>query len=273
MHRDRFLRLKRADPPPSDPKSENELMLFSNAAGRAGQVDHHDVFHLFAWVDEITGGGGGSGIQFDTDPQEGGFLKTVTTGRTWFEAGTYIHLAAVEEISLNAGEGTILLDGGFINIGGGLWHVQPSNGDVGGLQTGKFDFRGPDIQILAGVTSHQLQILNPRVGGGVTFAASKLLEIDAESDPAAAISVKAHSVVSGSPHGTYEFDVVGKEGEYGFAPDFPGFYYQVIDNAGSGWTFRIANGISGDVYFEIRRAVGGAITYHIQNGAVWMDDL
>jgi hypothetical protein len=76
MHRDQFIRLKRGDPP-SDPNSESELMIFSNAAGRAGQVDHNDVFHLFAWLDEITGGGG---IQFDTDPQDGDWLYVRTTG-------------------------------------------------------------------------------------------------------------------------------------------------------------------------------------------------
>jgi hypothetical protein len=55
MHRDTFIRLKRAGPP-SDPKSEHELMVFSSTDGRAGQVDHNDVFHLFAWVDEFLVG-------------------------------------------------------------------------------------------------------------------------------------------------------------------------------------------------------------------------
>src|SRR6185312_3436643 len=77
MHKDSFVRLERSGPP-SDPRSEDELMVFSTPEGRAGQVDHLDVAHLFAWVDELTPGGGG--LQFDTYPQAGQYLYLETDG-------------------------------------------------------------------------------------------------------------------------------------------------------------------------------------------------
>lgn len=89
MLKERHLRLYRGGPP-SDPKSEHELMLFASVDGRAGQVDHNDVFHLFAWVDEITGGG--DGIQFDTD-NVGDWLRVHTTGQNPSD-GRGIHLIA-----------------------------------------------------------------------------------------------------------------------------------------------------------------------------------
>lgn len=53
MHRDGFTRVKRAGPP-SDHKSESELMIYASTGGRAGQVDHADDAHEFAWKDEVV---------------------------------------------------------------------------------------------------------------------------------------------------------------------------------------------------------------------------
>lgn len=64
---------------PTDIRSDHEVVLFASDTGRLKVKNYDHEEHTLAYLDEIDGGSGGDGIQFDT--YEGGsWLDLSTTG-------------------------------------------------------------------------------------------------------------------------------------------------------------------------------------------------
>jgi hypothetical protein len=258
MHRETFIRLKRAGPP-SDPKSEHELMVFSSTEGRAGQVDHNDVFHLFAWVDEISGGG--SGIQFDTEPQVGQYLYVETEGPLTTPSGYGVEFYDHSGNGINLG----ISDGGSMDlsvVGGGHLALSSRGG----------------IQITEQNTSGFGSIIINSAFGQTYLQAHDNLEIETVASfralhgsvdiEAAGVSDSSISLVA---NGAWRHNIFGNPDS--FMDDKPGHLF-LLNTGGDGSRVEINDlGAAGGPILRIDVATDGTVTYHMKAGGAWIPDL
>jgi hypothetical protein len=285
MHRDTFIRLKRAGPP-SDPKSEHELMVFSSTDGRAGQVDHNDVFHLFAWVDEVTGGG--SGLQFDTYPQAGQYLYAETEGPLTSPSGYGM------EFYDHSGNGInwAITDGGNMDLsvhGGG--HIElRSTGGIQITEQNTSGFGSIIINSAFGQTYLQahdnLEIQSGAYGflkfGSTGIYAKTNYRLDMEAETVASfralhgsVEIEADGVSDSSinlaANGLFRHTIFGNPDS--FMDDKPGHLF-LLNTGGDGSRTEIHDlGAAGGPILRIDVDTTGAVTYHMKAGGVWIADL
>jgi hypothetical protein len=285
MHRDTFIRLKRAGPP-SDPKSEHELMVFSSTDGRAGQVDHHDVFHLFAWVDEISGGG--SGLQFDTYPQAGQYLYVETEGSATSPSGYgqefYDHSGNGINLGVSNG-GTLALS----VIGGGRIDLS-STGGIQLTETNSSGFGSITINSAYGqmyIQAHDNLDIESAEWGFLHFRSTGLLaktghRIDVEAETVASfralhgsVEIEAAGVSDSSinlvANGAWKHSIFGNPDS--FMDDKPGHLF-LLNTGGDGSRTEIHDvGAAGGAILRIDVDTAGAVTYHMKAGGTWIADL
>jgi hypothetical protein len=285
MHRETFIRLKRAGPP-SDPKSEHELMVFSSTEGRAGQVDHNDVFHLFAWVDEISGGG--SGIQFDTEPQVGQYLYVETEGPLTTPSGYGVEFYDHSGNGINLG----ISDGGSMDlsvVGGGHLALS-SRGGIQITEQNTSGFGSIIINSAFGQTYLQahdnLEIQSGTYGflkfGTTGIYAKTNYRVDIEAETVASfralhgsVDIEAAGVSDSSislvANGAWRHNIFGNPDS--FMDDKPGHLF-LLNTGGDGSRVEINDlGAAGGPILRIDVATDGTVTYHMKAGGAWIPDL
>jgi hypothetical protein len=268
---------------PSDVRSDKELSLYA-------KTDEKFYYRNFAGdIQQLGGdGAGGGGIQFDTYPQDGGYLylsaddEDPAHGRSFYFKGMH----GFDFINADGSDGNfdieqystsndlnIYSDSSMVNIQGRGGLILEGKGD-GGVQMqadgdGNMDIshRGPTGRIRIESENDRLDIIGQTTVSITTNAGDLLLEAMGA----------AESVVSITAHGSSTFMGPIKHVIYGYAVadlgNKPGHLFRVDSGWGGGARVEFVDGATGTVLMRLDVNSSGVPSYHIQTGASWVADL